>query len=800
MIDLWGVFRNLLWIAGLAVGLAALSVAEYQADEKVRLRQKLAEPASQWLLSFAVALVCLGLFLSSQIWWERAIFGLLALFFGAQTARLRRHARPAGAPTRHKEPSAARTAWRDSPSASWLGWGLVLAGLLVMGGWNAIAGIRAIEHTRSLQSHFQYLERLAVGGADRLGPADLESAGQHLSGLREDLEAIQTHVGPWLRAGWLLRWVPAHGGDLAAASDLLNLATRLSSAGDRTFQALSPALELTVGEWEEPASALSVGERLLPVLEAAQPELRAARQEIAAARQARDPIDAQSLSPQVAGYLQRLDQILPWFETALGGALLAPGLLGGALPSAVPEGTGGHSTLGGPRTYLILAQNNHELRPTGGFISGVGELTIERGRLTSLSFSDSYAVDNFEVPHEFAPPDMQQTLFSELWFFRDTNWDADFPTSAQRALDVYARDRGVQADGVIALDLTALELVVGALGPMQVPGIREPVTGDNVQQIIQARWAEPKPGLSPEQSGDWWLHRKDAVGQIASAAINLIGTGRDVPLAELGKALTQALGQKHILVYLTDPQAAGLLRETGWGGALPDPSISSDTLLVVDSNVGFNKVDPNVSRSLKYEVDLASEGGARARVTVEYHNHSVRPVQACVQEARYGGTYSDMMDRCYWDYVRVYVPSGSRLLEAPDLDLPSGSLLARNRQTASRLPISPAFTEGDRDVWAAFFDVAPGAKRTLAFEYQLPQWVIDRDAEGVLHYRLLLQKQPGTEAVPLRLEIALPSGAELLDATPTVLLPAQGTVIVVSTDLRTDREFEVAFRLEGMRP
>lgn len=100
MIDLWGILRNLLWIAGLAVGLATLSIAEYQANEEVKLRQKLAEPASQLLLSSAITLVCLGLFLSGRFWWERAIFGLVALFFGAQTVRLRRHACPAGSTTR----------------------------------------------------------------------------------------------------------------------------------------------------------------------------------------------------------------------------------------------------------------------------------------------------------------------------------------------------------------------------------------------------------------------------------------------------------------------------------------------------------------------------------------------------------------------------------------------------------------------------------------------------------------------------------------------------------------------------
>jgi hypothetical protein len=676
----------------------------------------------------------------------------------------------------------------------------MLAGLLVMGAWNTIAGMRVIEHARSLQPHLQYFEQLAMDGADRLGPADLQSAGKHLSGLHENLAAIQSQVGPVLPAGRLLRWVPTHGGDLAAASDLLNLATTLSAAGHRAFRAMSPALDLVISEPEEPAPALSVAERLLPILEAAQPELKTARQELAAARQVRDRINAQSLSPQVTGYLLRLDQVLPQFQTALDAALLAPCLLGGEFPGAVPKATGGHGTLGGPRTYLILAQNNHELRPTGGFISGVGELTIERGTLTSLTFSDSYAVDNLEMPHEFAPPDMQQTLFSELWFFRDTNWDADFPTSAQRALDVYARDQGVRADGVIALDLTALGLVVGALGPIHVPGFREPVTGENVQQVIQARWAEPKPGVSPEQSKDWWLHRKDAVGQIANASMDRMITGLDVPLAKLGTALIQALDQKHILVYLSDSQAAGLLRERGWDGALPDPSTSSDMLFVVDSNVGFNKADPNVSRSLKYDVELPSDGGARARATLEYDNHSIRSVQSCVQEARYGGTYSDMMDRCYWDYVRVYVPSGSRLLEAPDLGLPSGSLLARKRRIASRLPLNRAFTEAGRDVWTAFFDLAPGAQRTLVFEYQLPESVIDKDAEGLLHYRLLVRKQPGTDAVPLRLEIALPPGAQLLSATPAGLLPARGSVLAVSTDLRSDREFEVVFRSEGMRP
>jgi len=495
---------------------------------------------------------------------------------------------------------------------------------------------------------------------------------------------------------------------------------------------------------------------------------------------ARERIDAKALSPQVAGLLTRLDRYLPWIEMAVDGAMLAPDLLGAD----------------GPRTYLILAQNNHELRATGGFISGVGELTVRDARLESLEFIDSYAVDNLTVPHDTPPQDLQHTLCGDLWFFRDSNWSADFPTSAQQALEIYARDRGVQADGVVALDLTALRLLLDALGPIQIAGSEEPVTGKNALAMLQEQWANPSTGPTYKGTWDkeWWLHRKDFMGAIAGAALGKLVSDDGVDPASLAHALKQALDEKHILVYLADPEASRLIEAANWDGALPDPSSSSDFLLIVDSNVGFNKADPNVSRSISYQVDLATPNEPQAQVTLTYHNRSTRAVETCLQEARYGDSYADMMNRCYWNYVRVYVPPGSRLLRGPGLPLPSGSLLARSSNTVPRSTVSPTLSEGDWQAWAAFFDLAPGAEQTLTFEYQLPAWVLDYDSSGLVHYRLRVQKQPGSEAVPLRVEISLPSGAELMNAVPADLLSPAGTMLATSTDLRSDREFEIVFR------
>ena len=754
MIDWWGVFYNALWVMGLAVGLAALSMAVYRVRvTDVSLRRELNGPAFQLPFDLGMTLFCLGLLLAARSGWERVLWGVLALLFAGQGIALWwSRPRPAPAP-----PAASRR----RPSR--LAWGLVLLGLLILLLGLIAIGFQLLGHARSLQSHLHQIERLADDPA-ALDPAALEAAGAHLSGMRRDLEAIQSLAGPALPAARLLSWLPVYGGDLAAAADLLDLAVAVSAAGDRTFQALAPALRLL----DEPAAGgESLGERLLPLLITAQPELEAARRDLDAAQAARQRIETQRLSPRVAGLLDRLDRYLPLFDAALDGVLLAPDLLGAD----------------GPRTYLILAQNSYELRPTGGFISGVSELTVDRGRLGGLQFEDSYRVDNYKVPHDFTPLDLQRTLYGQMWLFRDANWDPDFPTSARKALQIYANDRGVQADGVIALDLTALKILVGALEPLRVEGIEQPVTGDNVLQIIEANW-DSAYARREELKGRWWKERKSAMGQIAGAALDRLLSG-DVSLPALALAARQGLDEKHILLYLDDPQAAALLRRQNWDGALVAPTVG-DALMVVDSNVGFDKMDASVSRAIRYRVDLTTADGPQAQLTLTYRNRSTRQME-CIQESRLGDSYRDMMQRCYWDYVRVYVPEGSRLLRGPDLPLPPGSLLARMEPEPPDPPVSPTLHLDGWEVWTAFFALKPRSTLTLTFEYALPDWVLTEQADGQTLYQLRVQKQPGTVAVPLQVDVVLPPGTMMTAADPPDL-PS------ISTDLRTDRIFALRFR------
>lgn len=84
MIDWLGVFNNALWIIGLAVVLAAVSYADWQrrlSTEKRSLAQALAAPTFQISWSIGLLLFCVGLALTSRVWWQMALWALLALAF-----------------------------------------------------------------------------------------------------------------------------------------------------------------------------------------------------------------------------------------------------------------------------------------------------------------------------------------------------------------------------------------------------------------------------------------------------------------------------------------------------------------------------------------------------------------------------------------------------------------------------------------------------------------------------------------------------------------------------------------------
>ncbi len=558
--------------------------------------------------------------------------------------------------------------------------------------------------------------RLALADLKRIQAVAGDPSPEALPALRSDLGALESHLSAAERAGrpllWgasRLGWLPGIGPTVQAAPVLLSMGIESARAGQQAMAALAPVID-QFGRLEE-GELLA---RVVPALAGASSELAAADRRLARVQEMRATLP-RPLHPRLAGQLERLDRALPLARTGLQAARVGPALLGAD----------------GPRTYLILVQNSDELRATGGFISAVGVLELDDGRVTGLKLADSYAVDNWQQPHPAPPRALAEYMGAQLLVLRDSNWSPDFPTSAEVARVLYQQDQGVPTDGAIALDLEAVRLLVAALGPLEVPGLAEPVTAANLMSQLKQAWEAPATSegtIREAETSDWWLKRKDFMGEMVGVALTKLQSGVDLNFKALASALLAMLEGRHLQIAVDDPAAAALFSERGWDGGFRR-SRDEDFLAVVDSNVGFNKANAAVNQEIAYAVAPAAAGGRiEASLTLTYTHTSVplSPLEPCDHTPRYGDSYDDLIRRCYRDYLRVYVPSGSELMDAGGL-----------------ANLTSAAGEGDTTGFAGDFELRPGAQHVVTLRYRLPAGLA---AEP---YRLSVRKQAGTGSVPL---------------------------------------------------
>lgn len=582
----------------------------------------------------------------------------------------------------------------------WLALALIVSALALLGwlGWRAA---RTVLYGRA-----------ALDDLERLEAVMAKPSLSALPQVQADLASLETHVaeaqaagGPFLRIAPALGWAPRYGPDLVAAPRLVEMAGEFAIAARLAADALTPVAGLAGA-----GGGLDALPKAVDGLVAAQPALAEARARLARAGDLRASLPPLA-EPRLVRQLERLDKLLPLAEEGLALVEAAPALLGAD----------------GPRTYLLLAQNSDELRATGGFISGAGHVTIDRGKLVALVLADSYAVDNWEQPHPEPPPALRKHMDADLWVLRDSNWSPDFPTSADVARALYAQDRGIQTDGAIALDLAAVRGLVSAVGPIEVAGIEEPVTGENALEWMKAAWESPvgASGGIEADVGAWYQKRKDFMGELVKAALAKVQGGADLDVVAVGRAIYAALDGRHIQVALDDPGLATLLAQRSWDGGVRLPE-GSDFLSVIDSNVGFNKANMYVRQAFDYTVREVT-GGLEVTLAITYtHGAPANPEMICDRRAGYGRTYEDLAARCYWDYVRVYAPPDSELLSADGLN-------------------SIATEPGERGatVFTGDFLLKPGEQHVVTLRYRLPA------AKPAQPYRLFVRKQAGTPAWPL---------------------------------------------------
>jgi hypothetical protein len=415
--------------------------------------------------------------------------------------------------------------------------------------------------------------------------------------------------------------------------------------------------------------------------------------------------------------LARLSTLAPLPTLAVDGLLLAPELLGG----------------GQERLFLVVVQNSDELRATGGFISSVVALHMEGYRLLSLDYMNSYDVETEGYLMPPAPQPLQTYMLAPGLVFRDANWSPDWPTSAQVLAALYQASRGETVHGVVALDTALLRLALDATGPIPVGAYGVTITADNLLETAEAFWETPQEGASLAERTvnlwSWLQHRKDFGGVFIQAGQARLEQFSPRDWLRLATALGEGARRKHLQAWALENEGARQdLARAGWAGAIHRGE--GDYLMVVDANVGYNKVDRNIERAISYNLSFA-DGAPVATLQLTYRNHATAELDSCIHEPQVLESYEALTQQCYWNYVRVLAPRGIELLDVTGGDHPLDVGQEQGRASLGTLLVVP-----------------PGQERTLTLAYRLPAEVVTC-ADGLCRYRLTVQKQAGAEATPL---------------------------------------------------
>ena len=555
----------------------------------------------------------------------------------------------------------------------------------------------------------QSLRTLATDGLDPADALQLEAAIAQIDASVQELAGGTQPLYPLLRA---LRGITAYGGTLAETPELLDFGRAYTALANEVAPLLGSALGdgTTLERGAALAAALgSDAERLARMVTHAEAGAAAYAQ-----------INPAGLHPAIA---ERFVSAGPLVE---------------ALPGLLPALPGLPTLLGmeEPHTLLVLVQNNDELRPTGGFITSVGRVTLDKGQIAEMDFQDSYAVFRLDAIRDYptAPPPLQKYMEIPYISFRDSNWSPDLPTTAAIARAIYNADTGSSFDDIVTIDLDAAQILIAALSPLELAGVEEPITGENIIEIMRELWAQPLDSEEKitENLGKWWLERKDFIPKLAQALLDKVLMGQADPIA-LGVAALQTLDQRSIQLSVQDEALGAVLAAQGWDGALT-PLPGADFVAVVDTNMGYNKVDVMIERGLAYTVSWPTTAGETplAVASVTYTHTFEGPPNLCVPKPIYGDTYDAMIERCYFDYVRLFVPAGSTLEDIAGVEDDS---------------IGSQRGEKGTQVFSGYFKLEPGESKTVTFTYRLPATLAPED------YALRLQRQSGTGPLPVQLDV-----------------------------------------------
>lgn len=366
------------------------------------------------------------------------------------------------------------------------------------------------------------------------------------------------------------------------------------------------------------------------------------------------------------------------------------------------------------RVFMIMLQNNMELRPGGGFLGQYAILKIKNGEVISTFVEDANILDQ-RINTKITPPfPFTRMMQLKRWKFRDSNFSPDFPTNVEKA-KYFFRLAGQSSnfDGVIAVNSDVFTDVLKLTGPITVPGYGVTFRAEDgvlkLEEFVEKYYIQ-NPGVDTQ-------NRKDVMKKMAPIMIDKLVSLENIP--KIATLIHEEFKNRNIMVNFTDEALQKEIESVFWDGRVAE-SWGADYLMMVDANMGALKTDYYIERDVTYDIDLTPEKPV-VTLNILYKNKA---------------PYGDWRTSDYHSYLRVYVPKGSTFLES--------KMVSRTNNGE----------EFDKTYFGFICHVLIGRETNAIIKYELPENFSSED------YSLLIQKQSGVKNIPFKVNLKTKDGKE----------------------------------------
>ncbi|PIR06331.1 MAG: hypothetical protein COV55_04345 [Candidatus Komeilibacteria bacterium CG11_big_fil_rev_8_21_14_0_20_36_20] len=452
----------------------------------------------------------------------------------------------------------------------------------------------------------------------------------------------------------------------------------------------------------------------------------------------------------------------------------------------------GHDT---EKRYIVLFQNNNELRATGGFIGSFALFDVYQGEIVNLEIPQGGMYDlEAGLTVKYQAPQALSLINSHfnIW---DANWWPDFPTSAEKITSLYEQSGGSSVDGLIAINADVLKKLLEILGPITMDDYGVTITANNLFSVIQeeVEFNYDKEANTPKAI------IADLVPRVLEKLLSFKENQKEVVTA-----FAKILSTKDIQIYLHDDNLQKKIDGFGWSGRMY--ATDRDYLNIISTNIAGGKTDNDLYQTIDHQAEIQPNGEIinTLRITRTNKGQEDNPLAGIE-----GGNVS---------YLRIYVPLNSQFIEAVGFDkIPNAyfhpaddnaqidpDIAQEENKMIDNVSNTEIYNSLGKTVFANWTALKPGETKTVSVKYKLPfnlnlgdplvnnwwqklfqsNWRLD-------NYSLLVQSQSGSKRTIFNSSILLSDNIKVVwnNASEKEKMSITDDLVAYSQDLIYDQYF-----------